>query len=72
MRSETKLSKKKFNFIQVDLYLQQVKKRTKLKDEIYILKSEAMLKDGKFKFHSWLNNIKKVEYVEYSNQTINM
>lgn len=40
------------------------------KDEIYILKSEARLKDGKFKFYSWLNN--KVEYVEYSNQTINM
>ena len=47
----------------LDLYLQQVKNRTKLKDEIYILKSEAMVKDGKFKFHSWLNNIKKVEYV---------
>lgn len=42
------------------------------KDEIYILKSEARVKDGKFKFHSWLNNTKKVEYVEYSNQTINM
>lgn len=72
MRNETKLSKKKFHFIQVDLYLQQVKNRTKLKDEIYILKSEARVKDGKFKFHSWLNNTKKVEYVEYSNQTINM
>jgi hypothetical protein len=38
-------------FIQIDLCLQQVKNRTKLKNEDYIVKSEAMLKDDKFKFN---------------------
>jgi hypothetical protein len=51
---------KNIPFIQLDLCLQQVKNRTKLKNKIYILKSEARLKDGKFKFNSWFN-LKKVE-----------
>jgi hypothetical protein len=61
------LVKKNF-FIQLYLCLQQVKNRTK-KKWIYILKSKLKLKDGKFKFHFRLN---KIEFVEYSNQTINM